>query len=1545
MPLSRFHPVVARWFRERLGEPTPAQRRGWDAIRSGSHTLIAAPTGSGKTLAAFLLALDELLRENLAGTLTEETRVVYVSPLKALSADIHLNLAEPRREIRRLAEEMGFAAPRITAAVRSGDTPAAERAAMLKAPPHILVTTPESLYILLTAQRSREMLRTVRTVIVDEIHAVLESRRGAHLALSLERLAHIARQPIQRIGLSATLEPIEEVARWLVGRTDATDETGKTEGTTTTMGPSDFSSTALSHPSVLSAPSVVINEGHRRALDLALELPKSPLEAVMSGEVWEEVYDRLADLIREHRTTLVFVNTRRLAERAARHLAERLGEDQVTAHHGSLAKEVRLHAEERLKAGNLRALVATASLELGIDIGHVDLACQLGSPRRISTFLQRVGRSGHTVRGTPKGRLFPLTRDELVECVALLRTVQRGLLDRIQIREKPLDVLAQQVVAEAACEDWSVDALFELARRAYPYRTVERAEFDDLVQMLAQGFTTRRGRRGALVHHDTVNGRLRGRRGSRLLAITSGGAIPDNADYRVVLEPDGTFLGTVNEDFAVESVAGDIFQLGNLSWRILRVQSGVVRVEDAHGQPPSIPFWFGEAPARSAELSAAVSQVRLELEERLDDRAAAVEWVASLLPGHTDENLATKGHPPGDRHPDPERSEGVGSSRPAALQLVEYLAETRRMLGTIPTQETIVAERFFDESGGMQLVIHSPFGSRVNRAWGLALRKRFCRQFNFELQAAATEDAVLLSLGPQHSFPLENVFRFLHPDSVADILIQALLDAPMFGTHWRWNASIALALPRSRGGRKVPPQIQRMEADDLLAAAFPDAAACLENIPGDREIPDHPLVRQTIDDCLHEVMDLERLTDLIRRINAGTIRCIGRDLPEPSPLSHEILNAKPYAFLDDAPLEERRTQAVYTRRAFEPSTADDLGALDPAAIERVRDEAWPEVQNADELHDALLTSGFLTEAEGIAGRDGMAWSGYWRELVAAGRGHAVEQGNGGPTLWVAIERLPEVSVALANADSTAVRELLRGRLGIVGPTTAAGLAAPLSISEEETDAALVALEGEGVVLRGRFTASEAGGDPGRLEWCERRLLARIHRYTLNRLRAEIQPVSAADFMRFLFAWQRVDPEYRVAGLEGLAAVIEQLEGFELPAGAWETDVLAERCEEYDPVLLDTLCLMGRVAWGRLSADGLDTGPRPVQGVGLDAKGRRRATTPIRSTPIALFPREHADDWLANRSEGTDYPLSSYAQRVLEVLERRGASFFQELVASSGLLATQVEQALGELASLGLVTSDSFAGLRALITPSHKRKPLVGGGRRHRTVPYGVESAGRWGILKGGKAVRRYGGTEPHGPTPTDIQPYGPSAAETQAKTLLRRYGVVFRRLLAREASPPPWRELLLVYRRLEARGEIRGGRFVAGMSGEQFALPEAVGQLRAIRRLERGGQLIGMSAADPLNLTGVITPGERIPALTRNRILYQDGVPVMALESGEVKTLVPSDAQRTTELSRALLRKKITPGLRAYFAMAGVPAASAPFGDPTRKRRPRSERAGLREKD
>jgi ATP-dependent helicase Lhr and Lhr-like helicase len=1413
--LDTFHPAVAAWFSRTFDQPTEAQVRAWPALAAGEHVLVAAPTGSGKTFAAFLSAIDQLVKEGLQGPLPDETRVVYVSPLKALSNDIQRNLEAPLSGIREELAALGLPDVEIRAVVRTGDTSQSERAGMRRRAPHIVVTTPESLYILLGSQSGRDMLSTCRTVIVDEIHAIAGNKRGAHLALSLERLQGLTGSRLTRVGLSATQRPIEEVAKFLTGAHEV--------------------------------PCTIVDSGHVRSRDLALEVPPSPLEAVMSGEVWTQVYDRLAALVLEHRTTLVFVNTRRMVERVARHLSERIGEEHVAAHHGSLSKERRLNAEQRLKRGELKVLVATASLELGIDIGDVDLVCQIGSTRSINSFLQRVGRAGHSVGGTSKGRLFPQSRDELVECAALLEAVRRGELDRLKIPQNALDVLAQQITAEVAAREWSEDGLFSLLRGAYPYRNLARQEFDQCVVMLAEGFSTRRGRRGALLHHDAVNKMLRPRKGARLTAITSGGAIPDNADYRVMLEPESLVVGSVNEDFAVESIQGDIFQLGNTSYKILRVERGTVRVEDAHGQPPSIPFWLGEAPGRTLELSAAVSALRQEIQQRLEGApGAALQWLM----------------------------ETVGLDESSAFQLVQYLSAGKAALGCLPTLDTVVFERFFDESGGMQLVIHSPFGSRVNRAWGLSLRKRFCRTFNFELQAAATEDHIVLSLTHAHSFELAEAARYLNSNSVRHVLIQALCAAPMFEVRWRWDAGIALALPRFRGGKKIPPQIARMNAEDLLASVFPDQVACAENLPGEIEVPDHPLVRQTIRDCLEEAMDIDEFEAVLRKLESGEIRVVARDLTEPSPLALEALNARPYAYLDDAPLEERRTQAVMSRRWLDPTEAADIGKLDPEAIARVCTEAWPDAATPDELHDALLWLTFMTEEEG---RSNVAWPRLMEDLALQGRVTRVSVGQ--RDVWVAAERR-----ALFESPDESLIEIVRGRLEGLGPVTAAQIADSLERSEAQINGALIALEAEGFAMRGHFTAASAQ-ESAQEEWCERRLLARIHRYTVKRLRAEIEPVAARDFLRYLSEWQRVLPGARMQGSDALAAILTQLEGFESPAGAWETEVIPSRITEYEPQWLDENIRAGRFIWTRLAA-------RSGGSRGEDSAAR--GASPIRSTPIVLLARRHVPLWSMFADQSDPAPLTSRAQAVAEFIRERGASFFDEIAESVGMLPVEVEEALAELVAVGLVNSDSFAGLRVLLMPSGRRagRPNSYGARHKRRLAlFGMADAGRWALVRRPAAESKARKDE---------------AVEQIVRTLLRRWGVVFWKLLTREADwLPPWRDILSCCRRLEARGEIRGGRFVAGFSGEQFAIPEAIGLLRDVRRKPPTAQYVSLSAADPLNLIGILTPGPRLSSLAGNRLLYRDGLPVATLAAGEVQYLEDLPPKEQWEAQTALKRRHV----------------------------------------
>ena len=1399
MATSHFHPIVRAWFERRFGRPTGAQELGWLAIAQGRHTLIAAPTGSGKTLAAFLNCLDSLVRQGLEnGGLPDATQVVYVSPLKALSNDIHRNLEQPLAEITALAQEMGTPIPEIRVAVRTGDTTAKERALHAKRPPHVLITTPESLFILLTSERGRNALKSARTLILDELHAVVASKRGSHLALSVERLCHLADGPIVRIGLSATQRPITEVARFLTGMAD-----GKEPECT------------------------IVDTGHRREMDLAIELPVGfEMGPIATHELWAQVLDQIVGHVRSHHTTLVFVNTRRLVERVAHLLAERLGDDEVVAHHGSLSREKRFEAEQRLKEGRVKVCVATASLELGIDIGNVDLVCQIGSPRSIGVGLQRIGRSGHSLHATPKGRFYPLTRDELVETVALFRAVEDGALDTLSVPPWPLDILAQQMVAACVSEDWSEDALFDLVRRAYPYRELVRDRFDQVVAMLSEGVASRWGRGSTYLHRDGVHHQLKARRGARIASVTSGGAIPDTADYAVIAEPEGTLVGAVNEDFAIESMAGDVFLLGNTPWRIRRVEANSVRVEEAQGQSPTIPFWLGEAPGRTRELSGYVSALRQGVDERLASSEQAVSWVM-----------------------------GKGIGREVAEQVVEYVAEGKRVLGIVPTAQRIVAERFFDEAGGMQLIIHSPVGSRINRAWGLALRKRICRSFNVELQAAATDDGVCISLGPQHSFPLEDVFRFLKAPTAEQVLLQAVLAAPLFTTRWRWDATRSLALLRQVGGKRVPTAIQRMRAEDLLAAIFPAQVACRDNLAAGEDIepPDHPLVFETVRDCLTEALDSAGLVDLVRRIESGDVEVYARDTLQPSVFSHQVLNAMPYAFLDDAPLEERRARAVALRRSL-PEDTRELGALDPEVIRLEEAYAWPPVRDADELHDALLSLGVLTEDDVTAhAQDDAGWPQWFDALCADGRVLRLFL-QGGRSFWLATERAARVQAAYpdgrldppatfvpqagqaAMEQEDAVLELVRGRVECSGPFTASELAQHLMLPPSAVLQAVLRLEGEGLVLRGRFRPSAAGVEAAD-EFCDRRILARIHRGTIGRLRQEIEPVPVASFIRFLLEWQHVTPSNHVVSEGGLLEIIDQLQGFEAAAAAWESALLPARMASYAPAMLDALCFGGDVVWGRFA--------RRESPNGLSAGLSRHG-------PITIALREDLP-WLLDRASADEGEpsLSGAAQEVLEYLTDHGASFLPDIVAGVRRLPSEVEDALWQLVSSGRVTADGFGALRGLISGVAKRAQRA---TRYRRRPRLRLHSSRWALLRGG--------------APPD------DPLEARAGQLLRRYGVVVRELLAREPMAPPWSLLLRVYRRAEARGEVRGGRFIAGLVGEQFALPESVEALRAVHKREATGEVLRLSACDPLNLVGILTPGARVPAVVGNQVAYRDGVPV-----------------------------------------------------------------------
>ena len=1417
------------------------------------------------------MAIDTLLRQAIVGRLEAHTQVVYVSPLKALSNDVQKNLDQPLREIQQLAMARGYLCPEIRTGVRTGDTPTKDRAAMLRNPPHILVTTPESLYLLLTAGKSRENLRCVQTVIVDEIHAVADDKRGAHLALSLERLdalvtgenrlcpgARLAgkSKPPQRIGISATQNPIELVAQFLTGV----------------------------HPDRKAAK--IIQVGQRRQLDVAIEVPSDELGSITSNGMWSEIFDKLAAHANSHRSTLVFVNTRRLVEKIAYSLAERLGPEHVAAHHGSLSRDLRLDAEQRLKAGEIKILVATASLELGIDIGDIDLVCQINSTRAVAVAMQRVGRAGHWRGAIPKGRLFATTRDDLLEQAALIRKMRAGELDRLEIPDQPIDVLMQQIVACCGAESWEEDALYDMLRRAYPYRNLTRALFDELVTLLNTGIESSRGRYGAYLLRDGVQQQLHPRRGARMIAIANGGSIPDNALYNVILQPEGVQIATLDEHFAVDSRQGDVILLGNTSWRVQRVEpAGRVLVEDAHGAPPNVPFWFGEAPQRTAVLCDGVGELREKISEMTPnvppgfisasqpEVAAAIEWL----------------------------SEQCGLCEAGALQLVAYIVTGRALLGAVPSKTTIIAERFFDEGGGMQLILHAPFGGRINKAWGLALRKRFCRGFNFELQAAATDNGINISLAEQHSFPLSDVFQFLTEHTAKELLEQAAIASPIFKARWRWAAGRSLQLLRMSKGKRIAPQVQRTRSEDLLASVFPQAAACFETIVGDIQIPAHPLVDEVMKDVLQEAMDLEGLIEVLIGIKDGSIRCLAVDTPVPSQFAHELLNANPYAYLDEAGTEERRARAVSLGRGIPASVLEQTGHLDQAAIDTVRRECFPDLRDEHELHD-LLQAVVALPLQFLDCEAARHWPVFYKRLTHGGRASTVD--CAGQLCWTATERLSQITTLWGNTEKAteevtkeaALKQCVQGWLQILGPTTTNEFGRLLSVEPAEVFKAFLAMEMQGLLMRGAFEHPATQVDY-EIEWCERRILQRIHRLTLGTRRKQVEAVTPSVYMNWLLRWQHLAPQSQggsqLSGEEGVLDALRQLEGFEAPAIEWERTLLPARVANYDSRWLDNLCLSGAVGWGRIS-------PHPAWDVG-DGNAPRRVI-PTNAAPITFYVRDTAD-WLphALAQQCVEEPklaaaLSREALQVRGLLQQRGACFANDIQRITNLTRPQTQHALWELATAGLAAADGFDQLRAMMDPRRKHAASAVEKKTR-------SSAGRWSLLC----------EEIHAaPTRIEQARRTDAALESAAKMLLGRYGVVFRDLLVRESNAPKWRDLLGVLRRLEARGEARGGRFVTGFGGEQFALPEAVESLRNAHSTESNVEF-DVAAADPMNLVGIVVPGERVASVPGKVVRFRNGHAVEEIPNAENLPTAP----RRTRIPRyepppVPLRTTEAPALRLF---------------------------------
>lgn len=1401
-----FESCIERWIKQRFGHPSPVQSAAWPLIASGQDVLISAPTGSGKTLAAFLWTIDGLFRKAMAGEPVNCCQTVYISPLRALVRDVQTNLLEPIEVIRNKA---GLGKVGLQVAVRTGDTPSIERQRMLRHPPQVLATTPESLYLLLTSAGGRRLLGDVRTVVVDEIHALANTKRGAHLMLSLERLEALLAQRPQRLGLSATQKPIEEMARFLVG-------TGRT------------------------APQIV-DYGHVRERQVRLEIPHTDsLSAIATNQLWEFVYDRISELTKNKRTILVFVNTRRLAERVGRYLAERVGAKQVAVHHGSLAREEREEAERRLKSGSLSVLVATASLELGLDIGMVDLVCQIGSPHAVSTFLQRLGRSGHGVGMISRGRLFPLTRSDLVECVALLDALDRDWLETITVSGSgPTDVLVQQMVAEVAARgEVSSEVLFGQLVRAWPYRDLDKETFGELLNMISRGFSTRLGRHLAHLRFDQQEKKIYARPGARRFAIENGGVIPDLFDYDVKLLPENLSIGTVSEDFAFESMTGDVFQLGNRSYRLIQVRSGTAYVEDAAGAPPSIPFWFGDAPGRTKVLSQAVSELYAKCESAL--REGGVERCVKFLmtiPGLT-------------QH--------------AALELTEFLNESKNALGTLPGSDRVLVERFFDEVGDQHLVLHYPCGIQLNRAYGMALRKRFCRQFNFELQAAADDDSVILSLGATHSFHLNTLAKFLNAQTVRTMLVQAILQSPMFSTRWRWIAATALALARRRAGKRLPAPFQRADAEDLVAHVFPDQLACQDNLTGPREVPDHPLVSQTLNECLDVLMDCSGLERLLSDLQKGSMHFFARDLPAPSPLAESIIHARPWAFLDETPAEERRTRAIPSTRLGIWSKELSQGQLGGRQdlVDQIRREAWPSLAGVEAACDALSVLGFLTDEE-VGRSNGDA---VMHQLLEQRRAGRVRTANG-QVLWVSLQRAGEILSVAPGAtiepaklvtDSMSsidpeinLRELLHSRLVGLGPATAEQLATAMGLTAEQVEPALTALETQGIVMRGAFDP-KVNGDC----WCHRHLVARLARLSIQTARRRPLPLVSKEIFQYSVL-SRQELFELGEGPEVVARVLSQNRGFHAPLGLWERSILPARVHGYSPADLDVLIAGGRFLCGRL------TSPKTL---GSDSN--------LRNLPVAFCSRQEMETCLIG-----DCPQvvdDSEAGLVVEVLRQKGALFWDDLLGMTGLLPVRLESALTCLVRSGLVYPDHPGALRILARPAARRKANS------------LSGLGRFSLIDR-----------------PEFWEWSTERVLAYAERGLDRYGVIFRDLISRDPVAPPWRVLIGQLWRMEARGDVAGGRFVLDVEGEQFARQDALLELQRCAEMTSERRMLNMvkiATGDPANLTVELG---LLPRTTReSEIVFEGGKPIALIFRGRVEMLASESDERRAKVE-ALLQSRL----------------------------------------
>jgi ATP-dependent Lhr-like helicase len=1413
--MPRFLPFVERWFATTFREPTPPQRDGWAAIASGRDTLIVAPTGSGKTLAAFLWALDHLHRLGLEGRLEDRVYVVYVSPLRALNNDIEKNLREPLAGIRAAAAADGLALPEVRIAVRTGDTLAAARQAMTRRPPHVLITTPESLYILLTSQGFRPALAAARFVIVDEVHALMASKRGAHLALSLERLQALVAggQPgprPQRIGCSATVRPVEDAATFLTGAT-ARDP-------------------------------VVIDAGFSRDLDLQVVSPVDDFLTATSDTVWDAALQQIAELVQAHRTTLVFAQSRRAAERLARDLNDRVPDDagapaegaaatgrKVAAHHGSLSRRARLEAENRLKAGELRALVATSSLELGIDVGAIDLVVQVQSPRNVAAALQRVGRAGHLLSRTSKGRIVVTKGEELVEAAAVVRTVRERSLDRIAMPQAPLDVLAQQIVAAVAAESLEIDVLHARFRQAAPYRDLSRETFLAVVRSIAEPLPREVRGVAPRILWDRVNDRLHARRGSRFLALTAGGTIPDAGLYDVYVAETDLKVGTLDEEFVTESLPGDVFLLGSHAWRIAKVRADRVLVEDAQGMSPTIPFWKGEHPSRSWDLGLAVGRLRRDAADRLDTPDFAA-WAAREC----------------------------GCDARAAAAMRSWLVKAGEVLQGVADDQGIVVESFADEMGGRHAMIHSVFGMRINGAWGMALREQVRRRFGLLAEASHVDDGILLSFAPGQVPPApERLVTLVAPEEVDTLLGEALIGSPMFGTRFRHAAVRALFVPRMTRGQRTPAYLQRLKADALLEAV--------------RGQPDFPIVAETLRECFHDAYDVPRLKRLLERLHDRELWTRHVDTPMPSPFVYPLLLAWDWAYLDAGHAEERRADAVVMRKAWSVAP----GPLRPdivAAVEAELQKTTPErrARDANELAAILDDLGDLTRDE-IAERVVADADGLIAALAAERRIAPVAFGD--RPAWIPA---PDATLYAGLATEAGLERLVLRVLRTRGPVTADWLAARYGLAAGDVTPALERLVQRGLVRTGALVADAAAP-----QFVHVAVLDEIQRRQVHARRVPRPVATAEQFSAFLLRRHHLHPEHRLVGPPGVLAALELLQGDDFPVRVWEQDLLSARVEDYQRDWLDRLGLAGEIVW---------TVFEPAE------RARATALAPESPGRVGVALRDHVG-WLREATGRTE--LDPRVKNVLLHLQLRGASFPRDLARVTGLDPAQAQAALWEMFRAGLATPDTFSAIvaggtaarPAGVRPTPRRRSRRGQARGPLAQ---LPPLGRWSALAEDEALS---------PEERD---------EARAHLLLARHGVV-----ARELARGDWATLRHVLLRMEYGGEVVRGYFVEGLSGEQYALEDALAELTAppARRAEPH---VLVNLVDPANLWGRVWPLSRrdgsrlsVARLPHAWLVVRAGRPVVLAEGyGRDLTplagFAPVDLPGTVRALQALLERPLT---------------------------------------